>query len=230
MSNIKSSLLPENIERITGRDGAPHSITEFDPKATALLIIDMQNFYMLTGQMAYCAGAEAIVPVINTLAETMRRAGSKIIWLRNITNSGVLKSWPIHYERMKPERVETRKRELAKGGEGFRFWHKMDVRDGDLKINKSRYSAFIPGASNIEKTLGENGIETLVICGIVTNVCVDSTARDAMMLNYRVLVIDDACTAATPEIHAHSLNTFYLNFGDVQTSDELLSNLGAAAR
>lgn len=229
MSDIKSSLLPENIERITGRDGAPHSITEFDPKSTALLIIDMQNFYMVSGQMAYCPGVEPIVPVINQLAGTMRRFGSKVIWLRNITNPGAFKSWPVHYERMKPDRIETRKRELAKGGDGFRLWHGLDVRDDDLKINKTRYSAFIPGASNIEKILGEHGIETLVMCGIVTNVCVESTARDAMMLNYRVLIVDDACAAASPEIHAHSLNTFYLNFGDVQTSDDLASNLQAAS-
>lgn len=222
----ESVLLPENIEKVTRRDGVPHSITEFNPKTTALLVIDMQNFYMIEGQMAYCPPAHPIVPNVNRLVAAMRRFGSKIIWVRNVTNAEAFKSWSTHYGRMKPEIIDTRKRELAKDSEGFKLWHELDARDDDLRVNKTRYSAFIDGASNITNVLETHGVDTLVFCGIVTNVCVESTARDAMMLNYRTLIVEDACAANTLSAHTETLNVFYTNFGDVQMTDDFIERLG----
>ena len=221
----ESVLLPENIEKIARRDGVPHSITKFDPAATALLVIDMQNFYMVEGQISYCPGAHAIVPNINRLVDSMRRFGGKVIWLRNFTNPDAFRTWSTHYDRMKPEIVEFRKRGLAKDSEGFKLWPALDARDDDLWVDKTRYSAFIEGASNITEQLQTHGVDTLVLCGVVTNVCVESTGRDAMMLNYRTLIIEDACGAITPEAHAASLNALYINFGDVQTTESLLGHL-----
>jgi ureidoacrylate peracid hydrolase len=229
MPKPKSCLLPEHIERITARDGAPHSITEFDWRTTALVVVDMQNFYIAEGAPSYCADARAIVPNVNRLADAVRRFGSPVIWLRNVTNNEAFKGWSVHYERMKPDRVETRRRELAKDSDGVRLWHELDVRDDDLKLDKIRYSALIPGASNLEKVLGENGVDTIIICGVATNVCVESTARDAMMMNYRTLVVEDACAASDRALHEATLNSFYLYFGDVQTADDVIAHLGVDA-
>jgi nicotinamidase-related amidase len=74
--------------------------------------------------------------------------------------------------------------------------------------------------------LGEHGVDTLIMCGVATNVCVESTARDAMMLNYRVVLAEDACAAGDRALHEASLITFYLNFGDVQTTDRIVASLG----
>lgn len=226
MAKPKSVLRPEHIERITARDGTPHSITTFDPRTTALVVVDMQNFYIADGAPSYCADARAIVPDVNRLADAVRRFGSPVIWLRNVTSSTAFKGWSVHYGRMKPDRVETRRRELAKDGEGFRFWRELDVRDDDIKIDKIRYSALIPGASNLEKVLGQHGVDTIIICGVATNVCVESTARDAMMMNYRTLMVEDACAASNRALHEATLNSFYLYFGDVQTTDEVIARLG----
>ena len=87
MSQNKSCLLKENIEKIINRDGRPHSLTGFEPKATALIVIDMQNFYIAKDQLSYCEYAEAIVPNINKLANSMRHFGGKVIWVRNVTNA-----------------------------------------------------------------------------------------------------------------------------------------------
>ena len=162
----ESVLLPENIEKITSRDGVPHSITEFDPASTALLVIDMQNFYMVEGQITYCPSAHAIVPNINRLVGAMRRFGGKVIWLRNLTNPETFRSWSTHYGRMKPEIIDHRKRGLAKDSHGFQLWHELDARDEDLWVEKTRYSAFIEGASNISKLLWTHGIDTLLLCGV----------------------------------------------------------------
>jgi hypothetical protein len=113
MSNTVSCLLPENIAKVTKRDGGPHSLTEFDPKSTALIVIDMQNFYIAKDQLSYCEYAEPIVPNVNKLAMAMRQFGGKVIWVRNITNPEAFKGWSAHYERMTPERISTRKKELA---------------------------------------------------------------------------------------------------------------------
>jgi ureidoacrylate peracid hydrolase len=159
----------------------------------------------------------------------MRQFGGKVIWVRNITNPEAFKGWSAHYERMTPERIATRKKELAKDGAGFKLWEGLDVRKDDPKVNKIRYSAFIPGASNIEKVFGEHGIDTLIFCGVATNVCVESSARDAMMMNYHTLTVEDACAAGTIAGHEATINALYLNFGDVQTTDQVLEALSANA-
>ena len=229
MTDTPSCLLPEHIENISVRDGTPHSVTALNPASTALVVIDMQNFYMKKGDgfspTSYCKHAQAIVPNVNRLADATRRYGSPVIWVRNITNSAAFKSWSHHYERMTPQRIDIRTHELAKNGDGFQFWQEMDVRDNDRKVEKVRYSAFIPGASNIENVLGEEGVDTIILCGVATNVCVESTARDAMMRNYRTLIVEDACAANTMQAHEVSLNSLYLNFGDVQTTDMVIDML-----
>ena len=226
MPEAKSCLLPAHIQRITARDGAPHSITTFEPRDTALVVVDMQNFYLAEGAPSYCPDARPIVPRINRLADAVRRFGGPVIWLRNVTNPEAFKGWTVHYGRMKPDRVETRRRELAKDSDGVRLWHELDVRDDDIKLDKIRYSALVPGASSLEKVLGQYGVDTLIVCGVATNVCVESTARDAMMMNYRTLMVEDACAAGDRALHEATLNSFYLFFGDVQTTDQVVANLG----
>jgi ureidoacrylate peracid hydrolase len=223
-----SVLLPSNIEKITRRDGAPHSVTTFNPATTALLVIDMQNFYMVEGQISYCPNAHPIVPNINGLVQSMRNTGGNIIWVRNVTNEAAFRTWSNHYGRMKPAIIDARKRELAEGSEGFKLWPELDASDHDIWINKTRYSAFIEGASNMPEELENRDIDTLIFCGVVTNICVESTARDAMMLNYRTLIIEDACAANSLEAHTATLNTFYSNFGDVQMTKEFIGHLGSS--
>ena len=218
-------LFPDSIEKVTARDGAAHSVVAFEPAKTALLVIDMQNFYLMEGQGAYCAPAKSLVPNINRLAETMRRIGGTVIWARNIVDARALKSWSTHYDRMTDARRAARARGLAKGDAGFQIWNGLDTRENDLYVDKTRYSAFIGDSSGIETMLSERGIDTLILCGVTTNVCVESTARDAMMLNYRALIAADACAANSETLHTASLNTFYLNFGDVQATDDIIARL-----
>jgi ureidoacrylate peracid hydrolase len=85
---------------------------------------------------------------------------------------------------------------------------------------KKRFSAFIQGSSGIEAHLRGRGIDTLLIAGTTTNVCCESTARDAMMLNFKVVTVPDALAAYTDAEHDATLATFYMIFGDVQTIDE----------
>ena len=83
-------------------------------------------------------------------------------------------------------------------------------------------------ASNLAEVLRGRGLDTVLITGTVTNVCCESTARDAMMLNYKTVMVSDACSAFTPQEHAASLDSFLLNFGDVQTTEEVMTLLRAS--
>ena len=81
----ESVLLPENIEKVTRRDGMPHSLTEFNPTSTALLVIDMQNFYMIEGQMSYCAPAH---PIVQHAASAARSSGCATSPIRRRSRPG----------------------------------------------------------------------------------------------------------------------------------------------
>ena len=89
--------------------------------------------------------------------------------------------------------------------------------------------ALIAGASNLEALLREAGIDTLLIAGTKTNVCCESTARDAMMLGFKAVMLSDCCAALSDDEHQATLETFIQQFGDVMTSADVLARLGQAA-
>jgi ureidoacrylate peracid hydrolase len=101
------------------------------------------------------------------------------------------------------------------------------VRSSDLIIDKTRFSAFLPGASTIDAVLRARGIDTVVIAGTLSNVCCESSARDAMMLNYRLVFVSDANAALTDAEHNATLNNMVSVFGDVRGTDEVLALLAA---
>jgi ureidoacrylate peracid hydrolase len=94
-------------------------------------------------------------------------------------------------------------------------------------VPKNRYSALIPGASQLERVLRSFGIQNLLIAGTKTNVCCESTARDAMMLDYNVVMVSDCLAALSDDEHRASLETFIQQFGDVMSADEVLAVLRA---
>ena len=226
----KSHILQKHIDVVTRRNGKPHSITSFDAASTALVVIDMQNYYMLEGHAACSAGAPDIVPNVNRLTTAVRAAGAKVLWARNIAKPEMFESWSVRYDAFTPERCQSRLTDLSSDGLGYQFWPELEILPNDIQFDKLRYSALVPGASNLEEILGEHGIDTIIICGVATNVCVESTARDAMMMNYRVLMVSDCCATDSDEEHNGTLNNFYRHFGDVQSCDETIAMLEASAK
>jgi ureidoacrylate peracid hydrolase len=97
-------------------------------------------------------------------------------------------------------------------------------------VEKNRFSAFIQGSSDLAQVLRSRGLDTVLITGTVTNVCCESTARDAMMLNFRTIMISDGNAAVTDEDHNASLCAFYLTFGDVMSTDAVIACLEHNAR
>ncbi len=105
------------------------------------------------------------------------------------------------------------------------FSRVLDVRPDGLKVKKIKYSAFALKSSGLDAQLRSQGIDTILIAGTLTNVCCESTARDAMMLDYKVTMISDANATLTDDEHAASLNTFMMFFGDVMSTKELVARI-----
>ena len=127
--------------------------------------------------------------------------------------------------------AEGRDRRIASmtaGAIGHQLWPELDVQACDEIVEKTRFSAFIQGASGLEATLRGRGVDTVIITGTVTNVCCESTARDAMMRNFKTLMISDANAARSDAEHNAALTAFYVTFGDVMTTDEVIHCIGGA--
>ena len=118
---------------------------------------------------------------------------------------------------------------LAEDSEGFKLYPELEVLPADIRVKKITYSAMIPDSSNLSRVLAQNCLDTLLITGTATNVCCESTARDASMFNYRVIMLSDGNAAATAEEHAGTLNNFQIFFGDVMTTDEAIARLAPVA-
>jgi nicotinamidase-related amidase len=115
-------------------------------------------------------------------------------------------------------------------GPGTQLWHELQRKEGDLLAIKSGASAFFPGKCDLHEQLSPLGIDTLLIAGAVTNICCESSARDATELGYRVIMISDALSGHAHGLHEATLATFYRIFGDVRPSSEIVELLSNGAR
>jgi ureidoacrylate peracid hydrolase len=205
--------------------GELHPFDTIDPRRSALLVIDMQNYFVKPGHQGEVAVARQIVPNINRLAAELRRRGGHVAWIRNGT-ADTRESWSTYHQcLMTPQRMRRRYEAMEEGNDGFAFWHLNDIRPEDAQLTKKRYSAFIQGSSEVERYLREREIDTVLITGTATHVCCESSARDAMMLNFKTIMVADALAANSDEEHNASLSAFYGQFGDVQTVDEVIQSL-----
>lgn len=226
----KIAISKANADRLQMRLGKLHPFDVIDPRKAALVVVDMQNYFVKQGHQSEVPAAREIVPNINRLAAELRRRGGHVVWVRNGTND-TRESWSNYHNYLQSrDRAERRLKSMDIGEDGYEYWHGNDIRPEDAQITKKRYSAFIQGSSDIERHLHERGIDTLLITGTATNVCCESTARDAMMLNFKVVMVADGLATHTDEEHNATLSNFYGQFGDVQTTDEVFESLAKGDR
>jgi ureidoacrylate peracid hydrolase len=190
---------------------------------TALVVIDLQNVFMEPGAAVEVPVAREIVPNVNRLAAATRKAGGKVVWVQMTLNDQE-RSWSVFFA---GEQRREAFKEMQRGSHGHALWPKLEVKADDLIVEKRRYSAFIQGSSNLDQVLRGFGIDTVVIAGTLTNVCCESSARDAMMLNYKVVFVSDANAATSDAEHNATLGTILRVFGDVATTDEAVTRLVA---
>jgi nicotinamidase-related amidase len=193
----------------------------FESARTALLVIDMQNFYV--GEIASVIG---IIPNINRIARELRARGGLVVWVGMTAGEGGNSLWPIYHDYFfTPAKGANHRDQLSPDHPGHKFHADLDIVASDPVVYKSRFSPFIQGASNIEEILRPRGIDSLIVTGTATNMCCESAARDAMMRDYKVVMVADANGARYPEDHLAGLTSFFQSFGDVRNTDEVINDL-----
>ena len=219
------SLPADLVARVIERAGRPHPFDVIEPARTAFVVVDMQNYFVKPGFQGEVSKARAIVPAVNRLAAALRELGGHVVWVKNATND-TRESWSVYHDWLQtPARRDLRYASMDLAHEGHALWAELDVQPADAQIVKKRFSAFLPGSSQIESHLRGRGIDTVLIGGTATNVCCESSARDAMMLNFKVVMVHDVLATYTDEEHNATLRNFYSIFGDVQTIDEVIASL-----
>jgi ureidoacrylate peracid hydrolase len=220
--------IPDHItRRVLKRRNKLHIYDRLEGRSTALVVVDLQNVFMAPGMPLEVPVAREIVPNVNRLAAAVRGAGGTVAWVQ-MTGEGML-AWSCYYDRLGPAIREEVRANIARGTEGHALWDDLDVRPDDLTIEKTRYSVFIQGASELDDELKRRGVNTVVVVGTLTNVCCESTARDAMMLNYRTILVSDANAALSDEEHNMTLANVLTTFGDVLSTDEAIAALEVEA-
>lgn len=203
------------------RRGKLHAFESLTPASTALVVIDMVPFFVR--ENPYCA---AIILNINALAGALRDAGGVVAW--------VLPSARDPFPELSVEFYGAKVAEMFRtsGGEGAlpeRLAGGLAHRPSDTFVEKSAASAFFPGRCDLPDLLRARRIDTVIITGTVTNVCCESSARDARTLGFRVIMAADANATRTDADHNAALHTIYRSFGDVRATADILDLIAASS-
>ena len=160
------------VARVLQRRGTLHCFATLDPARTALVVIDLQRAFMddSVGH-AVIPAARDIVPDVNRLAAAVRGSGGGVFWVKNTHDERCLDEWSVAQAMATPAMRQRRIEAMSADTPGHALWPTLDVRDEDPVVLKYRYSAFLPGASELPVLLRVRGFDTVLITGTVTNVC-----------------------------------------------------------
>lgn len=220
----KIAISPVILERVIERRGRVHLFEAINPGRTALIVVDLQNGFMVPGQPAEIANAREIVPNVNRLASALREAGGTVVFIQNTITEATRSEWTTWFENFLSGSIKDRMiAAFQRGSYGHRIYAELDVKPEDWCVEKQRFGAFVEGSSRLDAMLKAQDIDTLIITGTATNVCCESTARDAMMMNYKVIFVSDANACRTDEEHNGTLGNILALFGDVQSTDDVVT-------
>jgi ureidoacrylate peracid hydrolase len=196
---------------------------------TALLVVNMRNYFCAPGFPLEMPVAREIAPNINRIARVVRAAGGAVVWIQ-MTAVGALEHWANFQTRMlTPDRQKQRLAGLDEASEGFRLFPQLEVPEGDLRVKKIKYSAFTPGSSDIDARLK----------GPLHRHALDRRRGDERVLRVNCARRDDARLQGHHVVGRHrdmerrgtrgALNTFMMFFGDVMSIDEAIAWLTPVA-
>ena len=209
------------LDRVMAKRGQLHVYPSFSAAETALLVIDMQNFYV-----AEVPTARAIVPHINQLAAAFRLLGGTVAWVNMTAGKGGDSLWSTYHDNFfTPEKAARHRDQLSEGSPGHALYPALNSLPSDWMVWKTRFSPFIAGSSQLDSMLRAKRIRNLIVVGTATNMCCESAARDAMRLDYRVIMVADACAARFDEDHMAGLTSFYQSFGNVRLTQEVIEHV-----
>jgi ureidoacrylate peracid hydrolase len=225
----QAAILDEVRERVTRNRGGVAVFNSLSPRQTAHIVVDLQNGFMDHGQIAETPMARTIVPNVNRISAALRAASGSVVYTQHTADAEAISTWSVYFEHfLGPERRARFIEAFTPGSPGHALWPELDVARQDLVVLKRRFGAFVPGSSDLHARLQERGIDTLIISGTVSQVCCEATARDAMMMNYKVFFISDACATLTDAEHGGTLSAMAHTFCDVRDTQSMLGLIAAA--
>jgi isochorismate hydrolase len=186
---------------------------KFNIENSSLLIIDMQNFFLNKKSHAYLPSSSVIIPNINSLISIYREFNQPIIFTYHAYDKkddpGLMKKWWNDI--------------ITKTNPFSKIHNSINISNNDIIIRKTNYSAFIE--TDLDKILKKLKITRLVITGVMTHLCCESTAREAFMRNYEVFFVIDATATNTEDLHISSLKTLSDGFSIPITTEALLKEV-----
>jgi len=184
--------------------------------ASALLVVDMQQFFLDASSPTFTCGGVAILPTVKRLVDAFRRSDRPVIFTRHVHHPGDLDSGIMGWW------WEGR---CIEGSPESEIHPDLTPRPGEKVVLKHRYSAFYN--TDLETVLRCLKIEDIVVSGLMTNMCCESTARDAYYRDYRVFFLADGTGSISEDMHLASLLNLAFGFAYVTTSgaieDQLVS-------
>ena len=213
---------------------------EIDLAHAAVLVVDMQNAFASRGGMLDLAGidisgASCVTQNIRNVLDVARRAGVLIVYLQmgynaDLSNAGGIHSPNYHKElamHLMKSRPELKGKLLTEDTWDFAIVEELQPQAGDIVVRKTRYSGF--AGTTLDSQLRSRAIRYLFFLGIATNVCVESTLRDAYFLDYwPILIADAALPAGSAALHEATLYNVENFFGWTLNSNQFLDALHSA--
>lgn len=200
----KSRELINSVERFRRR----HTNIEFEPGKAALLVLDMQEYFLREDSHAFVPSAPAIVFGINKLLAAFVHKGYPVVFTRHINtpqNAGMMSKWWL---------------DLINPYSAYSHNITFESIQNSIQINKTQYDAFLH--TELEDTLNEQNITQVIICGVMTHLCCETTARSAFMRGFEVFFTVDGTATYNEELHRASLLTLSHGFAVPVLIDELL--------
>lgn len=191
-----------------------------DPVSTALVVIDVQRLFTEIVGAALVPPVDGVKANLSSLLAEARNAGAVVVLVRSVIA-------PDEHSRSTLQWPDFMREHMEPGSIGVDFDPCLGRTAGDIEIIKKRYSAFV--GTPLDNVLRERDIDTVVVVGLTTNVCVQSTVRDAWQRDYLTITLSDCCSEMGEGAHEASLAWNARNFGHVCTSDELIGAWRARA-
>jgi biuret amidohydrolase len=228
------------LELIRLKDQVP---SKLDPSKTALLVIDVQRYFVSPdypfGQTfeKLVPGATAgyfervrntVIPNIKRLQEFFRSQHLPIIYTAIGSHMEDGRDLPGQLRDLDQLGLAVLGKRITPpvNDPGWQIDDSVAPLPGELVLNKTSCGPL--NSTKLDQTLHNMGIDTLIVAGLTTDVCVTQTARETADRGFQVTIAEDACTTLSEELHRHALQSFNIVFGRVKNADEVLSSLSAA--
>ena len=189
-------------------------------KSTALIVVDMQVIFVEEGQRFAKDHSASIIPNINSLSAAVRKGGGTVVFTRHTTRDEppyAMPTWHLAQPRLK-ELIDL----FYPGTRAHEIDSRMDARPEDVIVDKYRYSALTHNSSRLNQVLAERDIDTVIVVGVATNCCCETTARDASQLGYKTFFITDATATLTDDEHNAALVNLGAIFADARSTRDML--------